>query len=406
MKSETNSQSRLITVLVPAFTDMFGFGMLLPLLPRIIAGMTGADIATAALYGGWLALVFSGVQFFSSPMLGNLGDRFGRRPVIVLSLIPLGLDAMLLAFAPSVVWLFAGKMLGGTIGGSYTAVSAYVADMSSPEKRSRSFAFMNAAVGLGAVCGPIVGGILSQYSFYLPCYVAVGLSLIGIVYVHFFLAESLRKSRRRNFELNRANPPGALRFLRQNPVVWLLTLVMGAFYLAADSIENVWSYYTIERFNWTEQTIGYSLGLMGLMLALVQGVVCPLLLPRIGNRWGMLAGLSIQAVTFILIAFISREQILFVLLIPYAAGSIFGPAVQSLTANETPDNEQGELQGGMAAVRNLVNIVAPLITTGLFSLFSNKSAIVYFPGAPFLFSGLMLLCAIFILKHGIRRKLF
>ena len=136
-------------VLIPVFTDMFGFGMLLPLLPRIIAGMTGADIATAALYGGWLVLVFSGVQFFFSPMLGNLGDRFGRRPVIAFSLIPLGLDVMLLAFAPSVIWLFAGKILGGTIGGSYTAAVAYVADMSSSEKRSRDFAFMNSAAGLG-----------------------------------------------------------------------------------------------------------------------------------------------------------------------------------------------------------------------------------------------------------------
>ena len=399
MKSGACGNARLTAALIPVFTDMFGFGLLLPLLPRIIAGMTGADIATAALYGGWLAFVFSGVQFLFAPMLGNLGDRFGRRPIILMSLIPLGMDAMLLAFAPSVVWLFAGKILGGTIGGSYTAVAAYVADMTPAQKRSRNFAFLNAAVGLGAVFGPVTGGLLAQYSLYLPCYIAVALSFAGTLYVYFLLPESLGKSRRRNFEIKRANPLGAFRFLRKNPVIWFLTLAMGAFYFAADSIENVWSYYTIEKFDWSEQTIGYSLGLTGLIFAFVQGVVCPLLLPRIGNRRGILAGLAVQAATFVLIAFACRGWMLFALLVPYTSGSIFGPAVQSLTANSTPDNEQGELQGGMAVVRNLVSVVAPLITTGLFFLFSDRDAAVYFPGAPFLFSALILICAIFIVRR-------
>ena len=406
MKPGTESNARLTAALIPVFTDVFGFGMMLPLLPRIIAGMTGANIATAALYGGWLVFVFSGVQFFFAPMLGNLGDRFGRRPVILMSLIPLGLDATLLAFAPSVAWLFAGKILGGTIGGSYTAAAAYVADITPSPKRSRNFALLNAAVGSGAVCGPVCGGLLAQYSFYLPCYIAVGLSLAGILFVCFLLPESLGKSRRRSFEIKRANPLGAFRFLHKNPVVWLLALAMGAFYLAADPIENVWSYHAIEKFDWSEQTIGYSLGLMGLMFALVQGVICPLLLPRLGSRRSMLVGLSVQAATFFLIAFACRGWMLFALLVSYASGSIFGPAVQSLAANSTPDNEQGELQGGMAVVRSLVSVVAPLISTGLFFLFSDRDAAIYFPGAPFLLSSLMLICAIMIVKWGIRQKLF
>ena len=397
---EPEKDARLGMVLVPVFTDMFGFGMLLPLLPRLIAGMTGADIATVALYGGWLAFVFSGMQFLFAPLLGNLGDRYGRRPVLLVSLLPLGIDASMLAFAPSVAWLFVGKMLGGTVGGSYTAAAAYVADITPPEKRPRNFAFLNAAVGLGAVCGPVAGGLLARYDLYIPCYMAVGLSIAGLAFACFFLPESLGKNLRRHFEFKRANPLGAFRFLARNRMVRTLIAVMGLFYVAADSIENAWSYYTIEKFGWTEQAIGYSLGFMGIMFALVQGVLCPLLLPRLGNGRSMLIGLSVQAVTFVLVAFACRGWMLFALMIPYAMGTVFGPAVQSLTVNNTSGDGQGELQGGMSAVRNLVSIAAPLVTTGLFFLFSRENSLFYFPGAPFLFSGAVLVAATYVARRG------
>lgn len=399
-----NRKPALGYVFATTFADVFGYGLMMPVLPRLIAGLTGSDIGTAALYGGWLAFAYAIVQIFFAPLLGNLGDRRGRRPVLALSLLPLGIDALLLSFAPSAGWLFAGKILGGTVGGSYGAASAYLADCTVPEKRSRAFGFINAAAGAGVVVGPVIGGLLAKTDPYLPCYVAAALSAANILYALLFVPESLGREARRPFEWRRANPVGAVVALRRSPLIRGLVVAMGLFYVASDAMESVWSYFTIERFAWTEQQIGWSMGAMGLAFALVQGVVCPLLLPRIGDRRAVYLGLGLQMAALVGFGLAVRGWMLYAMLLPYAAGTVFGPAMQSMMANRTPDTAQGELQGGLSALRNMTSIVGPPLMTGLFAFFTREGAGVYFPGAPYLFAAAVMLAAFLVARRALRTK--
>ena len=386
-------------VFATTFADVVGYGLMIPVLPRLLASLTGSDIGTAALYGGSLAFAYAIVQVFFAPLLGNLGDRFGRRPVLVVSLLPMGIDALLLAFAPSVGWLYVGKMIGGTVGGSYGVASAYLADCTPPDKRSRAFGIINAAAGAGIIVGPVIGGLLSKYDPLLPCYVASALSVANIIYAILFVPESLGRGHRRPFEWKRANPVGTVLSLRKNRIIRGLVIAMGFFYIASDAIEGVWPYFTTEKFGWTEEQTGWSLGVMGSLFALVQGVICPMVLPRLGKRRGIFLGLIIQAAAFVGFAFACRVWMIYALMVPYAVGTIFGPAIQSAMANRTPETGQGELQGGLSALRNITSVIGPPAMAWLFAFFTRAGASVYFPGMPFLLGAVMIVAALLVVNR-------
>ncbi len=400
----TSRKPALGFIFVPALADVLGYGLMLPVLPRILSGLVEGGMDTAAAWGGWLAGAYALVQIFFAPLLGSLGDRYGRRIVLLLSLFPLAIDSAMLAFAPSIAWLFAGKILGGVIGGSYSVASAYTADITPPAGRSRNFAILNSSFGIGMILGPVLGGTMASHGLYLPCYAALGLSAANILYTFFIVPESLDATRRSPLVWKRAHPLDAIARLWGDRVVWGLLVAMGLFYIANDVMDSVWSYFAIEKFAWTEERIGWSLGAMGLGFAIVQGLVCPWLLPRIGERRAIYAGLLLQCVTFACIAFVPAGWMLFALMLPMAAGTIFGPAIQSMTSIRTPDDRQGELQGGLSALRNITSIIGPPMMTGIFSLFAAQTARLYFPGMPFAVSALLMLAAVAVVRNTLRHK--
>lgn len=370
--------------------DAMGHGMLFPLMPRVIAGMTGGDIAGAAVYGGWLLTTTAVMQFLFSPLLGNLSDRFGRRPLLAVSLGPLALNSLLLALAPSVGWLFAGNIIGGTVSGSFSLASAYVADITPGERRSRDFGLLNAAAGVGFILGPVLGGFLSRFGLYVPCYAAAGLSLAGILVSVFLLPESLPGTSRRALVWRQSNPVSSLGGFLRKPLLRWLILAMGLISLAGEVIESVSAYFVVERFDWTEETTGYWMGISALLFVVVQSVVCPWLSARWSNRRILYTGLALQCFAFVGMAFAAGGWMFFAMAVPYAFSTLYGPALQSMMTVRVAADRQGELQGAIASVRSFSSIVGPPMMTGLFWLFSGAGAGVRFPGAPFLVSAIII----------------
>lgn len=402
MTLSRNKNAALGFIFFTVLIDVIGFGIIFPIIPKLISQLIHADISTAAEYGGWLTFAYAFMQFIFAPVLGNLSDRFGRRPVLLISLFTLGIDCIFLAYAPTITWLFVGRIIGGMTGGSYSVAAAYVADISTPEKRSQNFGLLNAAFGVGFIIGPVLGGLLVRYGTHVPFLVAAGLSLLNVAYGYFVLPESLPKEKRRSFRWKRANPIGAFMHLKRFPAVSGLIVALILIYIAGHSMESVWTYYTIEKFNWNEEWIGYSLGFLGLTLAIVQGWLCRYILPKIGDKKGVYLGLMLECLTFILFAFASEGWMIFAFTIPYALSGIASPALQAILSNQIPDTEQGELQGGLAALVSATAIVGPPVMTTLFAMFSGKVAGLYFPGMPFLFSGFLILIGIIIVRRNFR----
>ncbi len=290
-------------IFVTLLIDVIGFGIIIPVIPKLISELINGSLSDASVYGGWLMLAFSVPQFLFSPVLGNLSDRFGRRPVLLFSLFGFGIDYILLALAPSIAWLFAGRIIAGITGASMTTATAYIADVSTPEKRAQNFGMMGAAFGLGFIIGPVIGGELGQYGARVPFYAAAGLTLLNWLYGFFMLPESLPKDQRRPFVFKRANPVGSLLHLKRYPVIAGLVGSLIFIYIAAHSTQSTWSYVTMEKFGWDEKMVGRSLGFVGLMVAIVQGGLIRYINPWLGNKRSVYYGLALYAVGFLLFAF-------------------------------------------------------------------------------------------------------
>lgn len=386
-----NRQPALGFIFITLLLDVIGFGIIIPVLPKFISQLIGSGLSNASLYSGWLMFSFSVMQFLFAPVLGSLSDRFGRRPVLLVSLFGFGLNYLIIAFAPTIGWLFAGRILAGITGASFTTASAYVADISSPEKRAQNFGLIGAAFGLGFIIGPVLGGVLGQYSMQLPFLVAAGLTFLNWVYGYFVLPESLPLEKRRNFDFKRANPVGSLMQLRKYPVISGMIASLIFVYIAGFATQSTWTFYTMEAFHWSESLVGYSLGLVGLLMALVQGGLVRVLNPRLGPVKSIYTGFIFYGLGLVMIAFAPQGWMLFPIMIPFSLGGIANPAIQGIISNQVPDNEQGELQGALTSLMSVTSIVGPLLMTGLFSFFTAKSAPVYFPGAPFMMAALLVL---------------
>src|SRR5450432_265296 len=282
--------------------DVTGLGIIIPVLPKLIEELIHGNISVASRYGGWLTFAYAIMQFLFSPFLGNLSDKFGRRPILLFSLFGFGVDYVFLSFAPTIGWLFVGRIIAGITGASFTTATAYIADISAPEDRAKNFGLIGAAFGLGFIIGPVVGGLLGQYGSRVPFLAAAGLAFINFLYGFFVLPESLPAENRRNFEWKRANPFGAFKHLRKYPGVGALAVSFLLIYMAGQSVQSVWSFFGIEHFKWSPKIIGISLGMVGLLVGLVQGVLIRYVNPWLGNTKSIYIGLGLYAAGLVLFA--------------------------------------------------------------------------------------------------------
>jgi len=311
---------------------------------------------------------------------------------------------LFLAFAPSIGWLFVGRAIAGITGASYTTASAYIADVSTPEKRAQNFGMIGIAFGLGFIIGPVIGGVLGKYSTQLPFLAAAGLALLNALYGFFVLPESLDEAHRRRFELRRANPIGSLKQLNKYPTVLGLAASLFLVYFAAQSVQSVWTFYTMSKFGWNEAWVGYSLGFVGLTIAAVQGGLIRVAIPKLGQERSIWVGLLFYAIGLLLFAIATKGWMMFAFMIPYALGGIAGPALQGVMTHQVPPNEQGELQGALTSLASLSAIFGPWVMTYLFYKFTKTGAPFYFPGAPFILGSVLMLLSVLLAVRSFKRN--
>lgn len=392
-------------IFVTLLIDVIGFGIIIPVVPNLISELKNISIPEAAAYGGWLIASFSIMQFIFSPVLGNLSDQYGRRPILLISLFGFGLDYLLTAFAPTIGWLFAGRIIAGIMGASFTTASAYIADVSNSENRAQNFGMIGAAFGLGFIIGPALGGVIARYGLRAPFIAAAVLTLINWLYGYFILPESLDLKNRRKFDWKRANPLGSLKFFLQYKVILGLVASIVLIYVAGHAVQSTWSYYTIEKYNWDADMVGYSLAFVGLMVAFVQGWLIRFIIPKLGQERSVYVGLMLYAIGFLLFGIATQGWMMFAFLIPYCLGGIAGPSLQGIMSGQVPPNQQGELQGALTSLISLTSILGPLLMTWLFYRFSKPDAEIYFPGAAMIAGSLLTIVSAFLARLSLKKNI-
>lgn len=397
--SHVKHRSALLFIFITVVIDVIGLGIIIPVTPTLIQELTGGTISDASKYGGWLMFSYATTQFFFASVLGNLSDRFGRRPVLLISLLGFSINYALMGLAPTILWLFFGRLVAGITGASHTVAAAYIADVSPTHKRAQNFGLLGAAFGLGFVIGPVLGGLLGQYGPRIPFFAAAALSLLNVIYGYFVVPESLAKENRRPFNWKIANPVGSFKHIRRFPEIITLVVCIGLVNLAAHAVQSTWPYYTMERYQWDERMVGLSLGFIGLLLAIVQAGLLRIIIPRVGIQRSVLIGLSLYTVALPMMAFAFEPWVLFAASIPYVMAGIGGPAIQGIISNIVPASEQGQIQGGLTSVISLTAVIGPPMMTWLFAYFTGPNAPIYFPGAPFLMGGILTLISVLLAYH-------
>src|SRR5687768_15111238 len=327
-------------IFITLLIDVTGWGIIIPVVPGLIMEVAGGTVSDASNYGGWLIAAYAVMQFVCAPIMGALSDRYGRRPVLLASLFGFGLDYIFTAFAPSLAWLFIGRIIAAVMGASVTTAGAYIADISPPEKRAQNFGIIGLAFGLGFIIGPVIGGLLGGLGLRIPFLVTAGLTLINWLYGYFILPESLKPENRRKFEWKRANPIGTLKSLFRYPVISGLFISLACLYVASHAVQSNWSYYTIEKFGWNETAIGISLGVVGLMYAIVQGWLIRIIIPKFGQQRSAYVGLALYAAGFLLFALATEGWMMYAFTTIYCLGGIAGPALQGIMSSSIPPTEQ------------------------------------------------------------------
>ena len=386
-----SQKAALSFIFITLLIDVTGLGLIIPVLPKLIESLVHGNISVVSQWGGFLTFAYAIMQFIFAPIIGALSDKFGRRPVLLLSLLGFGIDYIFLSFAPTIGWLFVGRIIAGITGASFTTASAYIADISSPKDRAKNFGLIGAAFGLGFIIGPVIGGLLGSFGPRIPFMVAAALSLLNALYGYFVLPESLSKENRRQFMWKRANPFGAFMQLKKYPAIGGLVFSFLLVYIAGHAVQSNWTFFSIEKFGWSETIIGLSLGMFGVLIAIVQGGLIRVINPRLGNEKSVYVGLALYALGLLLFAFASQSWMMFLFMIPYCLGGIAGPALQSIITGHVPANEQGELQGILTSLMSATSIVGPLVMTNLFAFFTKPNAPVHFPGVSFLLGSLLMM---------------
>ena len=399
----TSSRAALIFVLLSVFIDSLGFGIIIPSLPAVIMQLTGETVATAADWSGYLRAVYALLQFFWAPVFGNLSDRFGRRPLLLVSLFAFGVDFLLTGLATSMAWLFTGRAFAGVFGASYAAAGAYIGDISNDDNRAKNFGFIGAAWGGGFTLGPVIGGLMAvHFDARAPFFAAAALALANVTFGFFVLPESLPPERRRKFEWARANPFGAFKSLAHLPMIAGLLVAVFLYQMAHDSLPAVWMFYTQHKFHWSPAQMGMSLTFVGIMTVIVMAGLTGVVVPKLGERRAIIVGFLLMTFGFMGYAFATQGWMIYVALAVGSLGGIANPAVQSVMSRQAGPSAQGELQGAIASLNGVAAILSPIFMTQMFSYFSTSAAPVVFPGAPYLVSGVLVFLCVLICARAVR----
>ena len=402
MKKNKN-QAALGFIFITMLIDVIGWGIIIPVIPGLIEELIQGDISEAAKVGGWITFAYAITQFIFAPLIGNLSDQFGRRPIILISLLGFTLDYILLALAPSITWLFIGRIIAGITGASITTASAYIADISTIENRAKNFGMIGAAFGLGFIIGPVIGGLLGQYGARVPFYAAAALCFFNFLYGYFILPESLPIEKRSVLNLKKANPIGSFLHLKKYPKLIGLASSMFLLYVASHAIQSNWSFFTMYKFNWDEKMVGISLGVIGLFVALVQGVLIRWVNPWLGNEKSIYAGFFLYSLGMLLFTFANQSWMMFIFLIPYCLGGIAGPALQAVISIQVPETEQGKIQGTLTSLMSASAIVGPPLMTGIFYYFTKEQTPFEFAGAPFLLASILMTISALMAYYSFRK---
>lgn len=384
------SRLPLLFIVMTVLIDAIGIGLIMPVMPDLIQEVSGGTLGTAAIWGGILASSFAVMQFLFGPVIGNLSDRFGRRPVLLVSLVVMAADYLVMAVAGSIWLLLAGRIVGGITAATHATASAYIADVSIPHEKAANFGLIGAGFGIGFVLGPAVGGLLAEFGTRAPFYGAAVLALLNAVFGYLVLKETVTDEIRRPFSWTRANPLGAFRAIGRLPGLTALLTVYFFYQIATAVYAAIWPYFTTERFDWSPGTIGLSLAVYGIFFAIVQGLLVRPSIRFFGERRSVTIGLAIEFFSLVFLAFVTSAILLFAAIPVTALGAIGLPALQGIMSQRVSDDQQGELQGVLASVTSVATIIAPLAMTQTFAYFTNEGTPYYQPGAPFLLAaGLM-----------------
>ncbi|CAA9194891.1 Tetracycline resistance protein, class C [Flavobacterium bizetiae] len=404
MTSSKNAALRFIFITL--LLDVIGLSIVVPVLPRLIEQLIDGNISRASQWSGWLLFAYAIMQFICAPIVGNLSDKYGRRPVLLLSLLGFGIDYIFLWLAPTIWWLFLGRIIAGMFGASITTASAYIADISTNENRAKNFGMIGAAFGLGYIIGPVLGGLLSELGARIPFIAAAILTFLNAIYGYFTLPESLPVENRRPFEWKRSNPLGSLVQLKKHKNVsggLIITFIL--LYIADHAVMSTWSFINIEKFGWSNALIGLSLTVAGIMVVIVQAGLIRIINPKLGNEKSIFAGLVLYTVSLLLFAFASQSWMMFIFLIPYCLGGITGPSLRSIISRNVPQNQQGELQGSLTSLMSVTSIIGPLLMTNLFTWFTGPGARIQFAGAPFLLGAVLMMISVFIAVNSFKKTI-
>ena len=364
--------------------DMLAMGMIAPVLPRLISGFMNGNAVNAAQMLGIFGTVFAGIQFLFSPVLGSVSDRFGRRPVVLLSNFGLGLDYLLMAWAPALGWLFVGRVISGLTASSVPTAMAYMADVTPVEKRASAFGLLGAAFGMGFVLGPAIGGLLGSVNPHLPFWVAGGLSLLNGLYGVFVLPESLKKENRSPFSWRRANPVGSVALLGRKKVLLGMAAVLLLGYTAQQSLMNVYVIYCDYRFHWTDRTVGLSLvATVGLFSGLYGALLVKRAVSKLGERGAMSTGLIFGAIGWVMMGYSTNGILMWAGIPVLNLMAIVWPSAQSIMSREVSVSEQGQLQGAVQSLRGIAGLLGPGLFTYIFSRSIGTSAVIHAPGMAF-----------------------
>ncbi len=395
----------LLFILITVLIDTMGMGVIIPVIPELIMELTGEGLSRAAVYGGWLGFVYAGLQFVFAPILGNLSDRFGRRPVLLYAVGSLGIDYILMGLAPTIRWLFVGRAIAGIAGASFTPAHAYIADVTPPEKRAQSFGLMGAAFGAGFILGPALGGLLGELGPRAPFFAAAALSLLNVTYGFFVLPETLDPAQRRKFDWRRANPVGALMQIRRHPMVLGLLAALFLWQVAHQAMPSTWSFYTMYKFGWSEAMVGASLAFVGAIMVMGQSTLPRIVIPRLGERRTALIGFVAGGTGYLGYAFATQSWMMFAWLLTWLLGALVMPSIQSLMTHRVPADAQGELQGAVGSLYGLSSFIAPPVMTQLFRHFTADDAPVQFPGAAFVLAAVLVVGSMALLWKATRHPL-
>jgi len=384
--------------------DAMGIGLILPVMPALIREVSSTSMADAALWGGILTTSYAAMQFIFGPFLGNLSDRFGRRPVLIVSLVFMGLDYFLMAIAPSLFLLFVARIISGITGATYSTAAAYLSDTSAKGERSANFGYIGGAFGIGFILGPLVGGLVAEFGIRMPFIVAGGLALANAAFGLLVLPETLSADKRRKFEWSRTNPFSALLRIRNLPMVGSVMFVVLLYSTANHVYPSIWNFFTIEKFGWEPKMVAISLAAYGVCAAIIQVVVLGIMIKRFGVERTATLGMVISIGALMFLTVVDSTLLIFIGMPITALGAVVGPALQGMMADQVDDDEQGELQGVFASVVAISAILSPLIMSFTFQQFTKQNTIYYLPGAPFAAAAILTIAALIVFYVSRRER--